>query len=449
MRFEWVLIGVVATAAHADWPAFLGAGRDGRSPETGLSKSLSGAAVCWTHPRGESYSAPSMSRGRLIHHDRCGSVEQVECLDAATGARLWSDTYATDYADRFHYLSGPRATPAIEGDRVYTLGVQGVLSCYRLQDGGLVWRRRLAGEFGVGEDFFGFAVSPLIEGDVLILNLGMKKCVAAFNRHTGETQWISGDQWGRSYASPVAATMHGKRIVFVFAGGESEPSVGGLLGLDPVDGKIHFRFPWRSPRHASANASTPVISGNRVFISSSYDVGGVLLEVLPDFSCRVVYETKAYASHWATPILHEGHLYGFANNKLTCMEWATGIRVWRKVLKLEGSGRPAPEGSGRGADRYRAPPGDSGFGIGSLIYADGRFLCLGENGLLAWLDLSPDGCRILSSIRLFRAEQAWTAPVLSDGRAYLCQNRPDGARPARLICLDLRPDNQQEIKHEP
>jgi outer membrane protein assembly factor BamB len=367
-------------------------------------------------------------------------VEKVECLDAATGALIWSNETRTTYQDRFNYLNGPRATPAIDSDRVYTLGVQGVLSCLSLQDGRLLWRSQLMEEFAVGEDFFGFCSSPLIEGDALILNLGAGKCVVSLDKFSGATRWIAEDTWGRSYATPVAATLYGRRVLFVFAGGESSPPSGGLLCLDAATGKIYSRFPWRSPRYASVNASTPVVSGNHVFISSSYDVGGIMLEVQPDFTFKEIYRTKAYASHWATPILHHGHLYGFANNQLTCMDWETGTRVWREVIKLAGIESQGAAGSGSGADQYREPPGNAGFGIGSLIYADGRFLCLGENGLLAWLDLSPAGFRILSSVRLFNAEQAWTAPVLSDGRAYICQNLPDSENLSRLICLDLRID---------
>ena len=213
--------------------------------------------------------------------------------------------------------------------------------------------------------------------------------------------------------------MHGRRVLFVFAGGESSPPVGGLLCLDPVTGKIIFRFPWRSPRHASANASTPVVSGTRVFISSSYDVGGVMLEVQPDFSFKEVYRTKAYASHWATPILHEGHLYGFANNKLVCMNWKTGERVWRIVPKLAGENFQSLEGSGRGADRYRPPPGEDGFGIGSLIYADDHFLCLGENGLLAWRRAPHRAARTRSQPRL--SQDARSAELV---RTADCSRRP-------------------------
>lgn len=450
MTFRWIIILLLVTAAQAaDWPQFLGAGRDGKSPETGLAQDLSKAKVLWSRPRGESYSAPSVVGDRVIHHTRYPvdsaqdgqGVETVECLDAATGELIWKDEVTVNYRDRFGYLSGPRASPSIDDGRVYTVGVQGILSCLQLTDGNLLWRRNLIEEFKLDTEFFGFTPSPLIEGDSVIINLGMKQCVAAFNKYTGKTLWVTGDQWGRSYASPVAATLHGKRMLLVFAGGESSPPVGGLLCIDPADGKITGRFPWRSRRNASVNASTPVVHGNRVFISSSYDVGGVMLEVQPDFSFKEVYRTKAYASHWATPIWIGDHLYGFANNKLVCMEWATGKRIWRIVPKIGNEIFQTLETSGGGGDRYRPPPGKDGFGIGSLIHVGGNFLALGENGLLAWMQLAPEGCTILASTRLFRADQTWTAPVLSNGRAFICQNLPDGSNPPRLFCVDLRPTN--------
>lgn len=443
----WIsLIWAAALSAQpADWPQFLGPARNGTSAETGVQTDLSNAVILWTHPRGESYSAPSVSGNRLIQHTRFPfglaqgkqPLEKVECLDVTTGDVLWSDETPVTYRDRFGYLSGPRASPSIDGDRVYTLGVQGTLSCHQLNDGTLLWRRNLIKEFELDTEFFGFTPSPLVEGNSVFINLGMKQCVAAFDKLTGETRWISGNQWGRSYASPVAVTLHGKRMLLVFAGGESSPPVGGLLCLDPADGKITDRISWRSPRTSSVNASTPVISGNRVFISSSYDVDGLMLEVQPDFTFKEIYRTKAYASHWATPILVDGFLYGFANNKLVCMNWETGERVWRIIPKTGEKIFQTLENRSGGADRYRPPPGKDGFGIGSLIYVDGKFLCLGENGLLAWLDLSPDGCEIISSTRLFTAEQTWTAPVLSNGRLFVCQNLPDGEIPPRLICLDL------------
>lgn len=441
MRLWLPILFCLAVSASADWPQFLGTSRDGKAADTGLVQDLSKAKILWAHPRGESYSAPSIAGGRVIHHGRKGAVEIVECLDRRTGRVVWSDKYPTTYRDRFNYLNGPRASPAIDGGRVYTLGAQGILGCYALDSGNLEWRRDLVKEFKLDTEYFGFAPSPLVEGGAVIINLGMKKCVAAFDKLTGATKWVSGNEWGRSYASPVAATMHGKRLVFVFAGGESSPPVGGLLCVDPETGEILDRFPWRSPRAASANASTPVVDGNRVFISSSYDVGGLMLEVTPEFKFREVYRTKAYASHWATPILVDGYLYGFANNKLVCMDWETGERMWRTVPKI-GDHAFSSAGSGRGGDRYRPPPGKEGFGIGSLVFVDGRFLVLGENGLLAWMDLSPEGCKITSSRCLFKADQTWTAPVLSDGCTYICQNLPGDGTSSRLLCLDLKTEKR-------
>ncbi len=445
--------GPLARAALVDdWPCFLGPTRDGTTRETRLLTTFSplpqgrsDPLLLWSSARGESYTAPSIRGSRLIHFYRQENREVADCLQADSGKRYWSIAYPTTYRDRFGYLNGPRASPATDGDRVFTLGAQGVLQCLDLPSGHLYWRRQLAKEFTANEGFFGFSCSPLIEGDLVIINLGLGRCVAAFEKQSGALKWISGTQWGRSYATPVAATQYGKRKLFVFAGGMTNPPVGGLLCLDPVTGSIHFRFPWRSKRQFSVNASTPVVSGNRVFISSSYDVHGAMLEIKPDFTLSVVYRTKAYSSHWATPVLHNGHLYGFSNNKLTCMDWKTGERLWRKTINVgDEFGQDVTDGEGlrsptaRGAERYRDTPGKRGFGIGSLIRADGRFLCLGETGLVAWLDLSPEGCRILSGRRLFDAQQTWTAPVLSRGLLYIAQNHVDGDTLPRLLCYDLR-----------
>ena len=323
----------------SDWPHFLGPTRNGISPETELLQEFTPPVpgrpdplLVWALPKGQSYSAPSVKNRHLVYCHRNGDVEVIECLDAETGDLFWSTTYPTSYVDRYGYLDGPRATPTIDGGRVYTLGAQGVLSCLDLSSGHMYWQRALAVEFDLDQGFFGFSTSPLVEGDLLILNLGRGNTVAAFDKLNGKLEWSSGNRWGRSYATPVAAMMFGRRLVFVFAGGNTKPPVGGLLGLDPESGHIYFHFPWRSDRYFSANASSPVVSGNQIFVSSSYDIEGALLEIKPDFTHQVVYQGKSFGSHWMTPILHDGYLYGFANSQLTCMEWKTGKRMWRQSV---------------------------------------------------------------------------------------------------------------------
>lgn len=424
-------------AVTSNWPRFLGPTGDGVSLETKLVDQLAqpqegkpDPMLVWALTKGRSFSAPSISEGRLICFHRMANSEVVECLEAETGRLYWTSKYPTSYKDEYGYLDGPRASPAIDGDRVYTVGALGVLQCLNLATGQVLWRRDLVKDFKLNQGFFGFSSSPLVEGERVIVNLGLGKCVASFDKRTGKLAWVSGDQWGCSYATPVAATVHGKRVLFVFAGGKTDPPVGGLLCLDPGSGKIHFRHPWRSRNVFSVNAATPVVSGNRVYISSTYGVGGVTLAVNPDLTHRTVYKTKACASHWATPILHDGHLYGFANAVLFCMEWSSGRRLWHRTLRLGGDAKE--EGQTHSGQKGRR----SGFG--SLIRADGRFLVLGDTGLLAWVDLTPKGCRIHSARRLFNAPHGWTAPVLSRGLLYIMQNQPGKKHPPRLLCYDLR-----------
>ena len=425
--------------AASDWPAFYGPTYDFVSPETNLQVGLGGAPrgrndpqPLWEMRKGDGYSAPAVAGRRLVAFHRLGDREVVECLDAEAGGLLWTADCPTTYRDRFGYNSGPRASPVIAAGRVYTYGAQAKLQCLDLGTGHLYWRRDLAGEFGANEGFFGVATTPLVDGGLVIVNVGAKggPCVAAFDAATGRLRWGSGRQWGAGYASPIPATLHGKRVVFVFAGGYSRPPTGGLLCLDPAGGAIHWRLPWRSRRVASVNASSPVVVGDRVMISSIYDVGAVLLQVKPDLTRQTVWTSKRYASHWMMPIVRGGYVYGFAEDLLICLDWRTGGQVWRSKVTW-----PAPPAAK--AD----PPATVGIGRGSLLWADGRFLCLGETGWLCWLDLTPKGMNILARARLFRARQTWTAPVLIRGLLYVMQNAPDAfaQTPPRLLCYDLRP----------
>ena len=445
-----------AGAVTSDWPTFLGPTHNAVSPETRLLKDFTappgGAArpaLVWQMVKGESYSAPAVVGERLVVFHRIGNEEVVECLHAERGTLYWQLRYPTTYTDRFGYNGGPRSTPAIArreplfepepqsrrpgrtaGGRVFTYGAQGRLHCLDLRTGRVCWKRDLAREFKIRLSFFGAGSSPLVEGDLVILNIGGRDGpgVVALSARTGRLVWGAEKQWGAGYASPVPATIHGKRVVFVFAGGESDPPTGGLLCLDPQTGTTHFRFPWRSRRIYSVNASSPVVVGDTVFLSSIYDIGGALLRVSPKLTHTVVFRTEKYASHWMTPIVRGGYLYGFADAILVCMELKTGKVVW--------STRPScdlPAGAG-GTLRK------GGLGRASLLWADGAFLCLGEYGDLCWMDLSPKGMKITARAKLFHARQTWVCPVLSRGLLYVCQNEPDrrSGQPPRLLCYDLR-----------
>jgi outer membrane protein assembly factor BamB len=316
------------------------------------------------------------------------------------------------------------------------VGAEGLIHCLDLQSGRVVWKRDLRAVYKVRQDFFGTASTPLVEGRLLIVNVGAPggPSVVGLNRRTGREVWRAGTKWGPSYASPVPAVVRGKRRVFVFAGGESDPPSGGLLSIDPATGRVDFAFPWRSRSHESVNASCPVVFGNKVFISASYRTGSALVEVRPNFTHRVVWTTQEFGLHFNTAIYRDGYLYGFDGRNepdasLACVDASNGHVVWRETPEWT-------EGAEGGGGRQQV----TGTYRGSLLAVDGQFLCLGELGHLLWMDLTPKGYREVSRARLFAARESWGLPVLSRGLLYIMQNTRDvvqGTGP-RLLCYDLR-----------
>jgi outer membrane protein assembly factor BamB len=421
-----------AGAVTHDWTSFLGPTHNAVSTETKLSRTLP-APLVWEFPKGTSYSSPAIAGDRLLFIHRVRDEEVVECMDALTGASRWQFKYGTAFEDRYGYNNGPRSSPVIDGMRVYTLGAEGKLHCLELASGKVLWKRDLTMEYKVPQDFFGTAGTPLVEGRLLIINVGAPggPCVVGLDTSTGKEVWRAGREWGPSYASPVPAVVHGRRRVFVYAGGESTPPSGGLMSIDPATGKVDFSFPWRSRSYESVNASCPVVFDNKVFISASYRTGGALLQINPDFTHKVLWTTQEFGLHFNTPIHRDGYLYGFDGRNepdasLACVEAATGKVVWRETPEWTETigGRQQTVGAFRG----------------SLLAVDGNYLCLGELGHLVWMDLTPKGYRELSHAWLFQARESWTLPVLSRGLLYVVQNTREIGRGngPRLLCYDLR-----------
>jgi outer membrane protein assembly factor BamB len=428
-----------ARATTSDWPSFLGPTHNMVSPETALLQEFprDGLRPVWEIKKGEGFAAPAIAGDRLVLFHRVGDNEVVDCLRPRDGKRLWQFAYPSAYRDRYGFNSGPRASPVIAAGRVFTFGAEGRLHCLDLDSGQVLWRRELLAEFGLKQDFFGVASTPLVEGDRLIINLGVPggPCVAAFDLRTGQLAWGAGTTWGPSYASPVPATIHGRRRVFVFAGGESKPPTGGLLCLDPLTGQVDFTFPWRGTRYESVNAASPVVVGHQVFIAECYGAGGALLDLLADGTARPAWKNPTFGMHFMSAIHQDGFLYGVHGHgpndaDLVCVDLKTGRERWRAQPTWQ--------------EKIESARGPRDLTVGtfrsSLLHVDGRALCLGEFGHLLWLDLSPDGYREQSRTWLFAATETWTPPVLSHGLLYVCQNTRGSLRnePTRLLCYDLR-----------
>ncbi|QDU89643.1 Outer membrane protein assembly factor BamB [Pirellulimonas nuda] len=421
-----------------DWPTFLGPHGDGKSKETGLDFDWpdAGPSIAWQAPLGVGYGGPSISRGRLFHFDRHGDHDRLTCRVAETGELLWSAAYPTGYADLLEYNNGPRCSPVVDGDRVYTFSSEGFLRCARVTDGDLMWQIDTAKQFNVVKNFFGVGSTPLVFGDYLIVNVGggppggpsdvyaargeeraSGSGVVAFDKLRGTVAWKCADELA-SYASPVAAEIDGRPWCFVFARG-------GLVALNPLTGQIDFQYPWRAQMLESVNASSPVVVGDEVFISETYGPGSSLLRVRPG-AFDVVWKDdprtrrKSMQLHWNTAIQHDGYLYGSSGRhsngaELRCIEWSTGNVRWNAGL----------------------------LGRCSLLYADGHLINLSELGTLQVLKANPERYELMQSVLLQDADgeellkpPAWTAPVLARGMLYV---RGED----RLVCIDLAKQRAQ------
>lgn len=429
-------------AVTEDWPRFLGPSDAPISKETGIATEFSAAGPpkVWECVKGEGYASPAIVAGRLLLFHRVDEKERIDCLDALTGRRFWTHEYPVDYRDDFGYGSGPRCGPVVSGGKVVTFGVTGWLKCFDLASGVLEWQHDCETEFDMTKSFFGTGASPLVHGNHVIVNLGGSedRCVSAFDLRDGKLVWTAKHEWGQSYASPISAKLGGRDRVIVFAGGKSEPSIGGVLSLDPATGAADDAFFWRARRYPSVNAQTPVLCGpDRVFVSQAYVDrdspcnGGVMLGMDARGKFAPVWKAPEFGCHWNTPVYHDGHLYAFSGEKdrqceLVCYEAAGGTKKWSEKFawSYPVDARNIPMGL------YR----------GSLLKVGERFLCLGEWGTLCWLDLSPKGAKLLTKFQPFVAQQSWTLPALSHGLLYVSQNEPDRLNdsPSSLICYDLR-----------
>jgi outer membrane protein assembly factor BamB len=387
-----------------DWPAFLGPRQDNTSSETGLLNAWpsSGPPKIWSRSVGNSYSAPVTARGRLIVFHRVEDSEVIDCLDARAGKPLWSFRHATRYVDRYGYNNGPRSSPAIDGNRVYTYGAEGKLTCLDFETGRQVWQRAVIEEFRVPKGFFGAGSAPVIEGDLLLLNVGGPDGagVVAFEKENGKTAWKTSND-GASYSTPVVRTIHGARLAIFF-------TQDGLLAVDAKTGAERYRLAFRSPVYESVNAASPVVVDDLVFLSATYNVGALAVKLEPG-GLRTLWQNRtAMQNHWATSIHHQGYLYGMDGrheygSNLRCIDLQTGKVMWT-----------AEEGLGRA----------------SFIMAGGRLITLGERGDLALIDVNSTKYTEKSRFHALN-HPCWTPPILSRGRLYIRNEN-------LLACYDLR-----------
>ena len=414
MRFNKTLRSIAFTltlaapalACAGDWPQWRGPNRDGYSSDTGLLKEwpTNGPALVWKATGlGGGYSTPSVAGGRVYGSGYRGEDEFVWALDAKDGKEIWS--VKTAPADRrVGYGEGPRATPTIDGELLYTLGAGGNLVCLETATGKQRWQKEFKKEFG-GRMMsgWGFSESPLVDGDKVICTPGSTKgTLLALNKKTGEVIWQSKEFTDKAaYASLTIAEIGGVRQYLQL----TDQNVAGVAAKD---GKLL----WRAARSGNtAVIPTPIFHDNHVFVTSGYKVGCNLFKITADngaFKAEEVYSSHDMENHHGGVVLVGEHLYGHSDSKgWVCMEFKTGKVVWAK----------------------------SGVGKGSVSYADGLLYLRSESGkgTVGLVEATPTGYK--EHGRFGQPDRSnknsWPHPVIANGRLYLRDQD-------MLLCYDVK-----------
>ena len=383
---------------RAEWPQWRGPNRDGISSETGLLETWpeGGPKVLWRIPLGEGFSGVSVSQGRLYTLFAQGDDAFAVCLDASSGKELWRFRVGDKFVEGAG--NGPRSTPTLDGDRVYVLGARGKLFALNSTSGKKVWERDFVNEFGSKVPNWGFSTSPLVEGGLLLVEVGGEegKSVAAFDKKSGKEVWTSHTDRA-AYSSPIVVTFNKVRQILFLTSKA-------LLSVSPKDGQIYWQYPWLT--HDGINVATPIfVPPDKIFLSSSYGYGAALVKMKTSadtLSVEEVWRSKVMKNHFNSSVQRGDYLYGFDDAILRCIKAGNGEEQW----------------------------GMRGFGKGSLLLVEGHLIVLGDAGQLALVEATPVGYTEKARAQVLEGK-CWTVPTLASGRLYVRNEK-------ELVCLDMK-----------
>jgi len=384
-----------------DWPIYRGPNHNGISQETGWKSSWkTPPKILWRARVGLGHSSFSVANGKAYTLGNSANQDTVFCFDAVSGKQLWKHSYAADKGAKF-YPGGTHSTPTVDPatDTVYILGKQGQLHALDATEGSIKWFKNVVRELGLGRrdvGTWGLGGSPLIINDRLYLNAGAGG--ACLNKNDGGVIWRSRGKSGFSTPLPYST---GNQEALAFFTARS------VVGVDAKNGRQLWSFPWTT--QYDVNAVDPVFtSGNTLFISSAYNVGGAIYAIRENTG-RSVWRTKNMINHFNSCVYLGGHLYGIhghadkTRGELRCLDARTGRVVWS----------------------------DRSVELGSLMIADGKLVVISEMGTLMIAEATPKGFRTTGRVQAL-GPKCWAAPVLANGLVYVRNARGD------VACVDLR-----------
>ena len=420
-RAQWLaLILTLAPVLFAgEWPQWRGPGRDGIWMEQDIVERFeeSGPTVLWRVPVSGGYSGVTVAAGRVYTMDRMKEPEQIErilCFDAETGKQVWSYQYPAKY--KIGYPVGPRASVTIDDKRAYAFGAMGHFHCFDAETGQVLWSKDFKAEYDSEIPTWGMSCSPLIEGNLVILQIDDKEgaCVVALDKKTGDEIWRAIDD-KVNYSSPIMIDQAGKRVLITW-------TVEQISGLDVQTGQVL----WQQLFSAEMGIASPVLYEDYLFVSSFFD-GSILLK-LDDkkTAVEVVWqrkgedekETDSLHSCISTPVILDGYIYGVDSyGELRCLDLLTGDRVWENNDAVKGN---------RWANIYMVQNGDNTW-------------MFNENGELLIGQLRPDGFKEISRALVIkptgrelaqRGGVCWAHPAYAYKNTYVRNDE-------ELICIGL------------
>jgi outer membrane protein assembly factor BamB len=436
-RFATLLLLVVSAPAFADdWPQWLGPQRDGVWRETGIIEKLpdGGPKTLWRTPIGEGYAGPAVAGGKVYITDRflakdaanpkspfdaksrVSGNERIVCLDAKTGEILWKHEYDCPY--QISYASGPRTTPVVDAGKVYTLGAMGDLYCLDANKGDVIWSKNLLKEYDMPIPYWGFAGSPLIDGDRLICLVGGKGSVAvAFDKNTGKELWKNLNANEPGYCPPSLFTIGGKKTLIMW-----DPVA--VAALEPESGKVIWSHPYppgkKTPAKAGMTIPNPRLDGDNLFVSCFYE-GSLMLKLDGEKQPTATWhsvgrsekpdDTVGLHCVMSTPFIKDGHIYGICSyGELRCVDAKSGERVWTSDKVMNGK-------SLRWGNAFIIPQGD-------------RYWFFNEFGELILATMSPKGYEEISRAKIIEPTNTmagrrtvWTYPAFADRSIFVRNDR--------------------------
>jgi outer membrane protein assembly factor BamB len=396
---------VLAVTTHAaDWPQWRGPNRDGvvGDQKHALNKLPAEPKVLWKIPAGPGQSSPVIAGGKLVFMDGKDGQETAHCLDAATGKELWSVPVGPLVVFSPDYGGGPRCTPLIDGDRVYTQTGEGEFRCLALADGKKLWGVSFGKDYGAtwfgnksgdaaaketASRRHGNNGSAVVDGDRIFVPVGSteKGTLVAFDKKTGKQLWAAGTD-NTAYSSVMVGTLAGVRQAVHF-------TADALMGVDVATGKILWREPLKTG--AKRHACTPVISGDTVTVASS-SIGTIKFRIVKNGS-----ELKAEQA-WAalpiktvlgTPVIVDGKLYTLGagqRTELMALDFETGNELWKQ-------------------------PGFSDYA--ALTAVNDKLLALNSTGELFLVKLGSPKYEELGRAQI--CAKTWASPAYADGKIYV------------------------------